>query len=303
MGIARIGASIIQIPMLWNLHPASRKYNKFVQNFNLAIQRVIARYEEVSGFEEKISKDNENDDSNDSMLALMSNAGFSREVIADEIKTMLGAGYETTSTTVELLLVMLALYPKYQNECRQEVDAIFNNDIKCPSGKLTLETLSEMKHLERCLFETMRMYPAGPIVGRKLETALKINNELEIPVGTTVGIPIVLLHRCPKNFPEPDQFQPDRFLAENCIKRHPIRTCRFQRVLGVALVPEIRFLFLAMKLAIMEAKTLVAYILREFEVETSDKIEDVTHIPSITVQLERGYYFRFKKRMDVPAGV
>ncbi|ODM91658.1 Cytochrome P450 4c3 [Orchesella cincta] len=181
-----------------------------------------------------------------------------------------------------------------RNECRQEADSIFNNDIKCPNGELTLEALSEMKHLERCFLEIMRMFPVVPIVVRKLETPLKINNELEIPVGTNVGIPIVLLHRSSENFPEPDQFQPDRFLPENFKKRHPFSYLPFSAGPRGCL---------GMKLATMEAKTVVVYILREFEVETSDKIEDVTHIPSITVQLERGYYFRFKKRVNGPASL
>ncbi|ODM95271.1 Cytochrome P450 4V2 [Orchesella cincta] len=292
MGTTRIGASILQIPMLWKLHPASRKYNKFIQNINVVIQRIIARYEEGAGPVENISKDKESDYSSDSMLALMSKAGYSREDIMDEVKNNARRKLRNNQYNHRAFTSHVGFVSK--SECRREVDSIFNNEIKCPNGKLTLETLSEMKHLERCLFETMRMYPAGPILGRKLETALKINNELEIPVGTNVGIPIVLLHRCPENFPEPDQFQPDRFLPENCRKRHPYSYLPFSAGSRGCI---------GMKLAIMETKTVVAYILREFELETRDKIEDVTHIPSITLQLERGYYFRLKKRMDVPASV
>jgi cytochrome P450 len=42
-----------------------------------------------------------------------------------------------------------------------------------------------------------------------------------LPAGVTVLVNAYILHRDPRFFPNPEVFDPDRFLLENCRTRHP----------------------------------------------------------------------------------
>ncbi|ODN04494.1 Cytochrome P450 4X1 [Orchesella cincta] len=122
-----------------------------------------------------------------------------------------------------------------------------------------MEALSEMKHWNDVCLKLLRMIPVIGSVTRKLESPLKIpgDENLEIPAGINVNVPMGLHHRLAEYFPNPEKFDPDRFLTENSARRQPNTFIPFstgpRNCIGL-------------KFAILEAKTVVAYILREFEV-------------------------------------
>lgn len=89
-----------------------------------------------------------------------------------------------------------------------------------PERKITMQDLGEMKLLERVIKEALRLYPSVPFIQRLLDEDVKVGEYL-VPKDTTVNIQIYHLHRRPDIYPNPDVFDPDRFLPENSQKRHP----------------------------------------------------------------------------------
>ncbi|ODN04463.1 Cytochrome P450 4X1 [Orchesella cincta] len=61
------------------------------------------------------------------MLEMMFKAGLTEKQIVAEVKTIIWAGYETTSTATHFLLFLLASNKEHQDACREEVDRIFND--------------------------------------------------------------------------------------------------------------------------------------------------------------------------------
>lgn len=46
-----------------------------------------------------------------------------------------------------------------------------------------------------------------------------VTGDYIVPAGTTVAISQFIVHRNPKYWPNPEKFDPDRFLPENCQNR------------------------------------------------------------------------------------
>jgi len=78
--------------------------------------------------------------------------------------------------------------------------------------------------------ELVAEYTGSPIVhGQLPEISLVVINrptflfagEYELPAGSSVAVHTFMLHRNLEYFPDPERFDPDRFLTQNCIDRHP----------------------------------------------------------------------------------
>jgi cytochrome P450 len=69
----------------------------------------------------------------------------------------------------------------------------------------------EEAYLEATITESLRLRPVISAVGRYLTEPLELGGRV-IPAGVHVNPSIYLLHRRPDLYPEPETFQPERFL-------------------------------------------------------------------------------------------
>lgn len=84
-----------------------------------------------------------------------------------------------------------------------------------------MKELIDLKYMECVIKESLRLYPSVPFISRELEEETTTSEGFVLPKKADVHIHIFDLHRNPKYWPEPEKFDPDRFLPENCVNRHP----------------------------------------------------------------------------------
>lgn len=137
--------------------------------------------------------------------------------IKEQVDTIMFEGHDTTAAGSSFFLSMMGIHQHIQDKVIQELDEIFGNSDRPASFADTLE----MKYLERCLMETLRMYPPVPIIARELQQDVKLNScDLVIPAKCTTVIGTFKLHRSEDIYPNPDHFDPDNFLPERSANRH-----------------------------------------------------------------------------------
>lgn len=108
-------------------------------------------------------------------LDLMLEAAQNGEVITDEeikeqVDTIMFEGHDTTAAASSFFLSLMGIHQDVQDKVIRELDDIFGDSDR----PVTFSDTLEMKYLERCLMETLRMYPPVPVIARELKQDLKL---------------------------------------------------------------------------------------------------------------------------------
>jgi cytochrome P450 family 6 len=133
---------------------------------------------------------------------------LSIEQCAAQVFIFYVAGFESSSATTSYCLYELCKNPALMKRLQDEIDTT----LKKYNGEISYDCIQEMQFLELCFAETIRMYPALPILNRECTKEYQIpGSDYKIEKGTSIIISLLGIHRDPKYFPEPDKFSPDRF--------------------------------------------------------------------------------------------
>ncbi len=149
----------------------------------------------------------------DNLLALLLSARdeetgepMSREQVRDEVMTFLGAGHETTANALSWTWLLLSQHPHVREHLQAEVDDVLQGRV--PSA----EDVDRLPYTMAVLQESMRLYPPVPAVSR---VALEddVVGGARVKKGAGVLVLPYVIHRDPTLWPNPEGFDPRRFLA------------------------------------------------------------------------------------------
>ncbi|GLH09722.1 Cytochrome P450 6j1 [Gryllus bimaculatus] len=207
---------------------------------------------------------------------------LSDQDIREEVDTFMFEGHDTTTAGICWSLLLLGEHQDVQTKVAEELDAIFDGSERAA----TMRDVQEMKYLERVVKEALRLYPSVPFVGRALPEDAHVAGHV-LPAGAVVNLHIFHVHRDARNWPDPERFDPDRFLPENARGRHPYAYIPFsagpRNCVG-------------QKFALLEEKTLLSAVLRKFHVHTTEKRDALTLMNELILRPESGIQLQLTPR-------
>ena len=237
--------------------------------------------------------------------------------LRDDMMTMLIAGHETTAAVLTWATYELAKNPHIAARAREEVDLVLGD--RHP----TVEDVKKLSYVRRTIAETLRLYPAPPLLIRRLlqDTTLPKGGAAEptsLKRGTDIFINVYSLQRAPELWENADAFDPDRWLRPhsnpgvdgwNGYNPGP------RLDTGSPLYPnEVNadFAYLPFgggsrkcvgdHFAILETVVALAMILRRFDLELAEPGKEVKIVTGATMHTDNGLMMRCVPRRPVLAG-
>jgi cytochrome P450 family 4 len=239
----------------------------------------------------------------DTLLAAERDGLIDSEGIEEEVDTFMFAGHDTTGIAITFILFLLAHHPEAQEKILEEI-----RETKESSGTddILFNDLNNMKYLERVIKECLRIYSPVPFIARRIteevEYGIKmlivnsptsykhiliLSDGFILPADTIIHFHIYDLHHDPEQFPDPEKFDPDRFLPENIEKQKNFAYIPFsagpRNCIG-------------QKFALLEIKTLLVTLLPKFEILPVTKKEDLIFIADIVLRTKNPVEVIFKPR-------
>ncbi|GFP56561.1 cytochrome P450 monooxygenase ptmJ [Trichoderma asperellum] len=186
------------------------------------------------------------------------------QLMLDNAKGLLLAGFGTTADTSTYILMLLSAFPEALQKLREEHDRVFDKD-----HDKTVQMLQEQPGLIRSLpyttaviNETLRMFNAGLSirVGPSTMPTMEYKGRSYPLKDQVVAISQHAMHCDSKYFDEPKLFKPDRFMSEEpSFPRNAYRP--FEKGLRSCL---------GQPLAMDEMKIMLVMVARSFDFELRD---------------------------------
>lgn len=190
---------ILPLPK-WLPTPSKRRAQAAVTGLNRVVQRLI----------DEQRRDNR---PHNDLLSMMLNARdedgsqMTDAQVADECRTFLLAGHETTALTLSWSLCLLAKHPEVLAALQAEIDQILGDRLP------TVDDIPRLKLAEYVVLESMRLFPPAFLIGREPTVDVELGG-FAIPQGTTIFMSPWVMHRDARFFERPEHFEPQRWTAD-----------------------------------------------------------------------------------------
>ena len=256
--------------------PAMIEFRRAVRQLDEIVYRIIARRRAGES------------DSGDLLSMLMQardedGSQMSDAQLRDEVMTFLLAGHETTALTLSWTWHLLSLNAEAEQKLHEELDRVLSG--RTPE----FSDLPKLPYTEFVIKESMRLYPPAWSVARTVVSEFELRG-YRIPAGANVVMSQWIMHRDPRYFPDPEKFDPDRWLPEKSQKLPRFAYFPFgggpRQCIGASF-------------AMMEATLLLASIAQRFRFNAVPG-HPVVPVPSFTLRPKHGIRMTLQSRSITP---
>ncbi|RDI35889.1 sterol 14-demethylase [Rhodococcus sp. AG1013] len=208
---------------------------------------------------------------------------FSADEITGIFISMMFAGHHTTSGTAAWTLIELLRHPDFMQRVTAELDGLYGD-----GSDITFAGLRQIPILESVLKETLRLHPPLILLLRVARGDFEVAGH-RIAEGDLVAATPAISNRIAEDFPNPDVFDPGRYIdpnQEDIVNRWtwiPFGAGR-HRCVGAAF-------------ALMQLKAIFSILLQDFEFEMAQPADSYRNDHSkMVVQLEQPCRVRYRRR-------
>ncbi|XP_034473855.1 probable cytochrome P450 28a5 [Drosophila innubila] len=204
--------------------------------------------------------------------------------------TFLLDGFETTAGVLSHLLLLLGRDAQVQQRLRDEIKSYINEQ-----GIIEFDKLNELPLLDACIMESIRMFPpafmSNKICTEPIELPNKNGENYIVERGTAVIVPHYCFMMDEEHFPNPEEFQPDRFLQSDAVKMYRERGV----FMGFGDGPRV---CIGMRFALAQIKAAVVEVLTKFDIHVNPKTrkDNLFEPTAFITTLKGGIWLDFKKR-------
>jgi cytochrome P450 len=204
--------------------------------------------------------------------------GLTGRAARDQVKTFLGAGYESSALTLTWAFLLLARHPEVEEALAGELDRI-------KGGSPTPEELPCLPIAQSIVKETLRLFPPLWMTGREAVRAREIGGVKAVK-GALIMTSQWAVQRHPSLYHCPDEFRPDRWLNGETSDLPRFAYFPFGGGPRVCI---------GQSFAMMESVLLLAAIARRFRLEPIDN-PDIRPWATMTLRPPAGIRVRLSNR-------
>lgn len=268
-----IATSMLLAPPPWVPTPRNRRFQAAMRVVDDLVLGIIAQRRKTG------------EDPGDLLGMLMAatdeggGVGMTDRELRDEVATLVLAGHETTAQALTWTFMLLSRHPEIERRAVAEIREV------CGDAPPTFEHLRALDYTGRVIDEALRLYPPAWLFERQAIVDVELGG-YTVPANTMVAVVPWTLHRHPGHWPNPEGFDPDRFLPEAAAARPRYTYLPFgggpRQCIGV-------------NFALYEAKLVLATLLQRYSLELIPG-QDLSCDAAVTLRPAHGMKVRLRRR-------